>query len=79
MIFLYLFLAFLLGYIAAVIIFAKDKDLIKLKANEVIVKKPGEGLVLVAVPPDVMRKLIMEPVESNGTEARTLYPRKSAK
>jgi len=70
---------FILGYVVAVLLVSRDQDLIRLKQDEVIVQRPAVGLVLISVPPHVMRRLIMQPGESSGHEARTLYPREGSK
>jgi hypothetical protein len=67
--------AFVIGYALATYLIAKDKDLFRLAEDEIIVKKPVDGLVLVAVPPHVMRRLITHPEGFDSTEARSMIAR----
>lgn len=66
-------ICFALGYVAAVAIVSRDPDLIKLGKDDLIVKRPAEGLVLAAVPPTVLRKLITQRDDAEVAEARTMY------
>ena len=66
---------FIFGYGLATYFIAKDADLFRLDPDELIVKKPQDGLVLVAVPPNVMRKLLTHPEGFDSTEARSMISR----
>jgi hypothetical protein len=68
-------LAFLVGYAAATYLIARDPDLFRLGEDEIIVKKPAEGMVLVSVPPHLMRKLITNPDGFESHEARSMVTR----
>lgn len=82
--YLYLFLAFLAGGSFSVVVYAllisRDKDLVHLQADEVIIKRPLPEFILVQVTPDVARRLISTGGEMevpNKSEARALYPERS--
>jgi len=62
---------FFVGYALAAYIIARDADLVRLKSDEIVVKKPPEGTVLVSVPPHTMRKLITHPEGFEPHEARS--------
>ena len=64
--------SFTLGYFLSTMLIAKDPDLVKLDPDMIVVKRPADGLVLVAVTPEIMRRLIMNPEEYPSTEARSL-------
>lgn len=66
------------GYFFALYKSAKNENLYLLRADEVVVKKPADGLILIAVTPDVMRKMIVskpDDVMMQQVEARNLYSR----
>lgn len=67
------------GYALSSYLIAKDPSVIHILDDEVVVKKPANGLVLVAAPPDVVRKLVVQKdivEEKSSVEARELYRRK---
>ena len=65
------------GYFLALRAIAKDTTWVRLKEDEVIIKKPKEGLVLIAVPPSLMGKLEIEGGNTyDPYEARRLYRKK---
>lgn len=66
MIFLYIFVALVVGFFLGVVFVSMDKDIHRMKSDEVIVKKPDDGLILVAVTPDVARRLVMRSTTSEG-------------
>lgn len=58
-------------------IMSRDKDIIHLKEDEIVVKKPSPEFVLIQVTPDIARRLVyyegkLEP--KNTSEARSMYP-----
>lgn len=53
-------LSFVFGYFVSAYLIAKDKDVVRLHSDEIIVKKPAEGLVLVAVTQQVARRIVLE-------------------
>lgn len=65
-------LGFLLGYALCAYVVSQDENLVRLQADERIIKKPDDGLVLVAVTPDMMRKFVAQR-EFDASEARNLY------
>jgi hypothetical protein len=69
--------SFVAGFFLAMIIVSRDKDLIRLHDDELIVKKPENGLILAAVQPDVLRRLVMDKkdADSQSIEARDFYRR----
>jgi len=69
-------LSFIFGYGLAIFFVARDPDLLRLKPDEVVTKKPAEGMVLVSVPPHVMRKLITHPEGFDPHEARSMVQKK---
>jgi len=69
-------LSFMIGYGVAIFFVARDKDLIRLKDDEVITKKITDGMVLVSVPPHVMRKLVTHPEGYEPHEARSMVQKK---
>lgn len=70
--FLFFVLGFLLGYALCAYVVSQDESLIRLQPDERIIKKPDDGLVLVAVTPDMMRKFVAQR-EFDANEARNLY------
>lgn len=75
MIYLFVFLiGAAIGCAATMFIIARDSDLVRLLPDEVVMKKPSDGLILVAVTAEIARKLIMrKPSEDSTQEARKLY------
>lgn len=71
--------SFGLGYGLAVYLIAKDPELHRLGADEAVIKKPKDGLILVACPPDVARRIIANPEGFEGNEARGMYQRATNK
>lgn len=71
-------LSFIAGYGLAVFLIARDRDLIRLKPDEVVTKKPADGLVLVSVPPHIMRKLVTHPDGFDPNEARSMARKKDS-
>lgn len=67
--------AFLIGYALAAYLIARDADLVRLSEDEIVVKRPAQGMVLVAVPPHVMRKLVTNPEGFEPHEARAMAQR----
>lgn len=65
--------SFTLGYIVATWVVARDADLIRLRADQLIVQKPKEGLVLAAVTPEVLRRVVNNPQGYEAGEARAIY------
>lgn len=66
-------LFFGLGYGFAVYLLARDPDVIRLNDDEAIVKKPKDGLIMIACPPDVARRIITNPDGFDSNEARAMY------
>lgn len=77
--------SFMLGSGVGVLIYsfviARDKDLVHLQDDEVIIKRPLPQFVLVQVTPDVARRLVSTggdlDVPKAHSEARALYPERS--
>jgi hypothetical protein len=69
-------LSFLMGYGLAVFLLARDPDVIRLGADEAIIKKPKEGLIMIACPPEVARRIITHPEGYESSEARAMYQNK---
>jgi hypothetical protein len=67
-------LGFGLGYFVSAFLIARDPDVVRLNQDEVIVKKPDNGLVLIAVTQQVARRIVLQgsPVEKSVVEARDL-------
>lgn len=63
---------FAVGYAACAYMVSTDEDVVRLKADERVIKKPDDGLVLIAVTPDMMRKFVAQR-EFDASEARSLY------
>lgn len=60
------------GYFVCVYFISRDPELVRLQADEAVIKKPAEGLILAAVPPETLRKIVtIKPTEPG--EARALY------
>jgi hypothetical protein len=70
----------LFGFAAAILIALKDRSLINLKDDEVVIKKPNPELILVQVTPEVARRLVNTGGDleaKSPSEARALYPERS--
>ncbi len=68
--------AFVLGVLITLYVVARDEKLVRIESDEIIVKKPGEGLVLVALTQEMARRVIMKKENTaSQTEARDLYLR----
>jgi hypothetical protein len=66
---------FLVGYLFSAYLVARDPDLVHLKSDEVIVKKPPSDLILVAVTQQVARRIVLQnsaSKEKSVIEARDL-------
>ena len=64
------------GYILATYVIARDPNLVKLEKDEMIVKRPSENLVLAAVTPEILRRIVTtNGRDPSGTvdEARNIY------
>jgi hypothetical protein len=62
------------GATLAVVIISKDRSLVRVSDDEVIVKRPKDGLTLVAAHPDILRRLVMQKDDgSDIVEARSIY------
>lgn len=60
--------------VVTLIVVAKDDSLIRIRPDEILVKKPEEGLILVALTKEMARRVIMKKENSSGQiEARDLY------
>ena len=67
---------FVVGYAACGYLIANDESVIKVADDEMIVKRPADGLILVAVSPTVARRIVMQSdkeFRKNSQEARDLY------
>jgi hypothetical protein len=63
------------GAVAWSVIIMRDENVLTLADDEVVIKKPIDGHVLVQVPPSVARKL----VQTNGLEEATGAPKTEAR
>lgn len=65
------------GAVIALLVVMRDPDLVRLKDDEMIVKRPQDGLVLVALSQEMARRVVLQastpPKEGNDGEARSLY------
>lgn len=65
--------AFLVGYFVASYLIARDPEVVRLEHDEVIVKRPPEGLILVAVTQQVARRIVLQNGKQRAAqEARSL-------
>lgn len=63
-----------IGAGAVLFVMARDEFLVRIEPDQMIVKKPAEGLILVALTKEMARRVIMKKENSSGhTEARDLY------
>lgn len=84
MMILYFVLTFIAGSFVSMSLYAfmiaRDKNLVHLQEDEVVIKRPLPQFVLVQVTPDVARRLVNTGGEvdlPNKAEARALYPERS--
>lgn len=62
------------GYLLCGLLVARDRSVVKLADDEIIVKKPAEGLILMAVTTDLARRIISRrDAEETVREARQIY------
>lgn len=78
----FVFLGIVLGGLLYSLIIARDRTLVHLHVDEVIIKRPMPEFVLVQVTPEIARRLVqyegdLEP--KNSSEARALYPERATK
>ena len=62
---------FIAGYMVSAFLIARDPEVARLGRDEVIVKKPEDGLVLIAVTQQVARRIVL----SSGSEKSVLEAR----
>lgn len=73
LLFLTLFVGFLLGWALAVFRISTDDQFVRLNADEVVCKKPPENHILVAVSPEMARRLVYTTEKQyDQTEMRNL-------
>ena len=67
----------LIGFLLALFAVARDPSVVRVSDDAAVVKKPGNGLVLVAVPIETARRLIMKKTDTQSSpevrEARQMY------
>lgn len=69
---------FVAGFIFAFYLISKDQSIVRIKPDEQIVKKPSDGLVLVAMTPDALRGSVVQresPDSATDVQARDIYRR----
>jgi hypothetical protein len=74
-----LFFGIILGYGIATYVIARDPDLVKLEKDQQIIKRPDAGLVLAAVTPEILRRIVTSVTKDptgSSDEARSLYEKK---
>ena len=63
-----------LGYWLCALLIARDQKVVRLGDDDVVVKRPGQGMVLASVPPSALRRLVAEREGgSDQIQARDLY------
>jgi hypothetical protein len=68
------------GAVLASYVISKDGDVVTIKEDECLIKKPKDGYVLVLVTPELARKLVTKgEVDGQPFEARTIYSTRSEK
>lgn len=71
----FIVIGFIAGWFSAFVAIKRNKKIAILSENQVIVVKPDPGLVLTAVPPDVLRKLTLGKINYDHSEARAVAER----
>lgn len=67
------FCGLVLGYLLAAYFIARDPEVVRLNPDEVIVKRPADGLILVAVTQQVARRIVLQNnPKKSALEARDL-------
>lgn len=65
--------SFLAGWFSAIFRISRDENIVKLQPDEAVCKKPPENHILVAVGPDVARRLVYDQEKQyDQTEMRNL-------
>lgn len=71
-----------IGYLLSIWFVARDPQIVKLENDEIVVKRPGRGMVMAQVSPDVLRRMIAyqeKDLSEAEIEARFMYPLRGAK
>ena len=72
-IFLAAIIGFGIGYLVSAFMIARDPEVVRLNHDEVIVKRPDQGLVLIAVTQQVARRIVLQ--GRSGSEKSVLEAR----
>jgi hypothetical protein len=66
------------GWMLCAYFLVKNKRMIMLRDDQVVVMKPDPGMTLVALPPDVLRKVVVGKYNYDTGEARSIVEKYAA-